>query len=68
MIKKYYLISLADNLHWYTEDHGVNFYERWSPSIEHAYKFSSREEAETEILSDYFVSSRFFITELIIKE
>jgi len=68
MIKRYYLISLADNLHWYTEDHGVSFSERWSPSIDHAYKFSSIEEAETEILNEYFIFSRFFITELIVKE
>jgi hypothetical protein len=68
MIKKYYLISLSDNLHWYTEDHELSYYDRWSPSIEHAYRFSSREEAETEILNEYFTSNRFFITELIVKE
>ena len=68
MIRKYYLISLADNLHWYTEDHGMGYYERWSPSIEQAYKFTSREEAELEILQEYFNFNRFLITELIIKE
>jgi len=67
MNRKYYLISLADNGLWYTEDHGGG--DRWSPNLSDAYKFSSRELAEYEIENDVFDgATRFFITELIVKE
>lgn len=69
MITKYYLISSADNLLWYTEDHGLGYSERWSPNLSEAYRFASIEDAEHEILNDVFGGvSRFFITELIVKE
>ena len=69
MIKKYYLISSADNLLWYTEDHGLGYSERWSPNLSEAYRFASKEDAELEILNDVFAGVvRFFITELIVKE
>lgn len=67
MVKKYYLISLADNDLWYTEDHGGG--DRWSPNLADAYRFSSRELAEIEIGNDLFDGAvRFFITELLVKE
>ncbi len=69
MITKYYLISSSDNYHWYTEDHNSSDGDRWSPNISEAYRFLSREDAELEISNDVFGGvSRFFITELIVKE
>ena len=69
MIVKYYLISSADNGLWYTEDHGLGYSERWSPNLAEAYKFTSRDDAEHEIINDVFGGVvRFFITELIVKE
>ena len=68
MIKKYYLISSADNDLWYTDDREISGGNRWSPNLSDAYRFTSRELAEIEVTNDSFGGVlRFFITELINK-
>jgi len=67
MITKYYLIRNTDNNHYYTEDHGELTSDRWSLSVQDAYKFSTYADAEAEIEVDGSPYTEFIIQEILIK-
>lgn len=67
MLTKYYLISNATNNSWYSENHTIPMSDRWTPNILEAYKYSTYEEAFTELDIDTFPATEFRIIEIVVK-